>query len=387
MTLLYHTYEREPSGALHCPGSGQRLLVRSGADGRFACEYSDPEISHVIETDRLPGGLYGGTVLIDWNVHEAVLGAGYGTWRRLTWFMLDALAVWLAETGSSDRQILALGGWLGGEWRAEAMFTCGWAEQGGASDRLAEPVAPWRPFPIDAPAPLWRFEPGLEGAREGRIAVVETEGDAFPLADPESPVAEQLADVPRFVGDDGTILFFHRVVPHVGPEYAPAIDYGLVGRDHGFYFRENSGHLSGVPIRLREAIGHTQPAIREELPRWWANSFARGGQPPPDRFRLHPVLREQLYFAGTEANALFARRRYEELPNMGSLEFDQHRRFGTSLGKIAQPPLSVGLPHAWIGFTPLLIRASEEGPCRRPSQLEEYIERRDRPHRSRSCFR
>ena len=160
----------------------------------------------------------------------------------------------------------------------------------------------------------------------------------LPVADLRVPIDRQLADVPRFVGTDGSILFFHRVFPHSGPEYAPAMHYGLVGNDYAFYFHEGHGFLIDTPIALRSAGAAYPPRLRERVP-----DHHRQFLSVQDRWRLHPALREQLFFAGAEAYALFFDRPRKTWPMMRSVEHAQDKLFGDNLSQIYDAPISVGL--------------------------------------------
>ena len=158
------------------------------------------------------------------------------------------------------------------------------------------------------------------------------EGD-LPLLDARTPVDRQLWDVPRFVGSDGTILFFHRVCPHSGPEYSPSMEYGLVGSDYAFYFHAGHGTLRDTPIALRPGRPPYPARLRQR-----ESEFLKGF----DRWSLHPALREQQFFAGAEAYALFFSKPRETWPAMRSIEHDQEMHFGYHLGEISDAPISVG---------------------------------------------
>jgi hypothetical protein len=234
------------------------------------------------------------------------------------------------------------------------MSSC-WFDEGGR-DRLIEEVRPYPIQPLGVAAPIWRYEPGLEGAREGRIAILDEPEDGLPLADLSRPVAEQLAQVPRFVATDGTIFFFHRVVPHVGPEYAPGIDHGLATQDFAFYFIGGHGSLRGKPIRLRPGASPRQAVVQEAVPDYMQHHLGLNAR----RDRLHPMLREQQYFAGSEAQALFFDVPSAQYPTMRSLEHDQAHRFGYTLATISEPPMSVGLTFSQLTALPRLSSEPDE---------------------------
>lgn len=354
---LYSTYDREPCGGLYCLATGQRLLIRKRRSTNIDCEYLDSEIGLRFSVRLLDkGNYYGKVALVDWNDRTArSVRESYGAWRRITWFLLDAILVWLIEEKRDQHTVLILGGWLNGEWQTKGRFTSSWYDGGTHRDRLAEEVHPYAPFPLDRPAPKWRFERGLAGAREGRISCKD-EDERFDFADIRVPVAEQLSEVPRFLADDGTILFFHRVVPHSGPEYSPSMQYGLATLDYAFYFNTTGGTLTGKPMKLRDNAVPAQALIRAERSRHWPERFG----PQPDSWRLHPDLREQQYFAGAEAYALSFGTPLEQFPEMRSIEHDQPKHFGPSLGEISSAPMSVGLPSTHLGSLPRLSTETDE---------------------------
>lgn len=343
MDLLFHAYEREAGGALHYVATGQRLVPLSVVTDGVLFEYRDRDISIPVSvwlqnSRPAPSPAYAGNdAVVDWNLqqHAAVKG-DYGLWRRLTWFLLDALLVWLIAERGSKRGVLVLGGWFNGRWLMKGRFVSGGYRPDRGADSLAEDVPP---YDLVAPAmapPIWRFEPGLPGAREGRLAVVSRDGD-LPVLDDRVPLDRQLADVPRLVGSDGSMLFFHRVVPHIGPDYAPGMDYGLIARDYAFYFGAGHGLLMDVPIALRPGAVPYPPRLREQLPEYLKGRWSG------NRWRSHPVLREQQFFAGAEAYALFFGIPSATWPTMRSVEHGQEMQFGFNFGEISEPPISVGL--------------------------------------------
>jgi hypothetical protein len=373
--LLYGVYERDSGGSLHHVQTGQRLVVRSIDGDRVLVEYRDREISVPVLV-RLTGSpapgtptYFGREALVDWNLPQHLqVKEDYSRWRRLTWFLLDALLVWLIEEGRPERSVLALGGWFNGRWLEKGRFLCGGSlpERGAAV--LAEEVPSYDPVALGMAPPSWHFEPGLPGAREGRLAVISRDGDV-PVIDLGVPIERQLSDVPRFVGSHGSILFFHRVIPHVGPEYAPGMAHGLVGKDYAFYFAANHGTPTDTPVALRPGGRPYPPRLREQLPEYLKGHWAG------DRWRLHPVLREEQYFVGAEAYALFFERPYETWPMMRSLEHDQKMPFGFHLGEIGEPPISVGL-RAGLRSWP---RLSSEPPEDGPQQVAPWWRRLVRP--------
>ena len=343
MDLLYGAYYREPGGALHHVATGQRLVPGAIATDRVLFEYRDREINRTVLVEltdsarRDPASSSGSDVVVDWNLRQhRWVKKDYGLWRRLTWFLLDALLVWLIEEVRPQRSVRVYGGWFNGSWLKRGRFFLSVAKRHIDADAIAEDIPPYDPVPLRTAAPHWRFEPGLPGAREGRIAV-KADNEELPVADRHVPVNQQLSEVPRFIGSDGSILFFHRVIPHTGPDYAPSMAYGLVGTDYAFYFSAAHAILLDIPIALRPGGARYPGRLREGVPDCLKPFTPRG------RWRLHPALREQLFFASAEANALMFEKREESRPIMRSIQHGQKMPFGYELGGISGPPISVGL--------------------------------------------
>ena len=343
VALLYGAYDREPGGALHHVATGQRLLPGQIVDDRVRFEYRDREINlplFVELTDspnRDPATGFGVDAVVDWNLDQHLsVKTQYGLWRRLTWFLLDALLVWLTEEGRPQRSVRVYGGWFNGSWLKRGRFFVSIAKPAVCADALLEEIPSYELVPLRTVSPRWRFDAGLPGAREGRIAVKPGNEDV-PVADLRVPVDQQLSDVPRFISDDGSILFFHRVIPHTGPDYAPSMAYGLVGTDYAFYFSARSVTLLDVPIAMRPGGAGYPPRLRERVPDFLDTRLPNG------RWRLHPVLREQLFFASAEANAVTFGKAHESWPRMRSVQHEQEMPFGYDLGAMSHPPISVGL--------------------------------------------
>ena len=343
MSLCYDTYAREPCGGFHSVATGQRLLIARARRDRLRCTYRDADTSLEIDINLLGSkSVHGQTALLDWNgpsLSEA--SKVYGLWRRTTWFLLDALLVWLIEEKRPQQTVLSLGGWFNGAWRTRGRLQSSWYDGGTRRDKLAEPVLPYAVYPLEATAPRWRYEPGAQGAVEGRIAVVEANGRQ--QADLSRSIAEQLSNVPRFVAEDGTIYFFHRVMPFGGPEYSPTVRHGLATPDFAWYFFQHGG-IDGEPIALRPDADLAQPLIRQVVDGW----------------RLHPSLREAQFFAGAEASALSFATPYDALPQMRALERDVGLPFHVGVDRISAPPMSVGLPPTQLASWPRLSTEADE---------------------------
>lgn len=337
MSLLYDTYLNEEGRHLHSVATGQHLSVVRDQGDRVRFAYEDALVSLDIDVELLgPGKWQGPTALFDWNnpmMSEA--RQSYGLWRRTTWFMLDALLVWLIKADRPQRTVASIGAWLNGAWRTRGCLQSSWFNGGTHRDKLAEPVLPYAVYPLDGPAPNWRFEPGLQGAEEGRIATIELDGRQ--QADLSIAIAEQLANVPRFVASDGTIYFFHRVTPFGGPEYSPTIRHGIATLDYAWYIFKH-GAVDGELIPLRAFSDIPQPLLKQHS----------------GEHRLHPILREAQFFAGAEAAALSFDTPFEALPKMRAIERNVTMEFHVGVDRINDPPMSVGLPSTMLSSWPVL---------------------------------
>jgi hypothetical protein len=357
--LLYGVYERRDDGSLHLLASGQSLTPLAGGGDEWRFRYSDPEMELEFSvTLLLPSArtYFEQGALVDVRAPPyAALQRSYGAWRRTSWFLLDALLAWLEVSGKPHSAVVVHGGWIGGEWRDTVRLRSSMAHNRSAvRARLAEALTDYRPFPLDAAAPTWRWHEGLPGAREGWIATAPA-ADGSVLADLTVPGEVQLADVPRFVADDGSILFFHRVIPHQGPEYSPGMEYGLLSASHVHYFDATHGVLRGLPVARRPSVGNglLQKLAEERYVR------ADGSESPATFPLLHPTLREAQFFAGAEAYGLRFGTSVEDMPYMADLEYGQKMHFGFRLGDIAQAPISVGLPWPHLQSWPRLGREGQ----------------------------
>ncbi len=167
MDLLYELYAEEPGEALHQVWTGQRLIPVRRGDG-YVFHYRDSEIEHRIRVDRRArhariGSAQREVLLEDFEVdwlaprHRAI-AERYGAWRRLSWFLLDALAVWLRPRHPRLSAIRLRGGWQGGRWVEPARLEIGAALPPVGIERLVRPLGRYTPFPLDCAAPRWRLQ-------------------------------------------------------------------------------------------------------------------------------------------------------------------------------------------------------------------------------------
>lgn len=273
--------------------TGQRLHVLKAGDDVFCINYEDQEITEELEgrfeTFRFGSGLArktGQWLRFNWPL-SSLVRAHYGRWRRLTFFLLDAVPA-LLEHRWPERvsNVRLFGGWFNGEWNESGWFRANRLTPqtllcGSKSACL---------FPLAATAPLWRYELGKAGRLQAAIKVQAHEPFAMlPLADATVPIADQLANVPRCLSSNGDCLFFSRVISFQGPDYRPGICHGFV--TDGFIFELMDYHSVPIaaPIR-RQAERRFDEALEWET----------DGLSP--RARLHPPYCERLLFAGVDAH-------------------------------------------------------------------------------------
>ena len=231
--LLFGAYRREGDGRLVLailpqaePAIGLHLIRRDGECLHFRYQDQDCSVDFVALSNR-------------WGLPRApeknrrltiVLGPGnagavthdYGLWRRLTWFLLDALLTWMAldsyDPPADEFEIKIVGGWRSSGWDPQVLLSVfHFSESGHDAGRV--PARLPLQFPLRAKAPSARFLPGCSVTASLTPDMVRgMTRDAF---------GDALGRVPRFELNDGSVLFFSEVRPHVGPEYAPGSSIGF----------------------------------------------------------------------------------------------------------------------------------------------------------------
>lgn len=329
--VLEDCYDRLP-GQLICRWTGQRLLVISTTQERIRIRYEDGEVAEELEgrfeTFRMGSGgrNHGRRLQFTWE-RGSLVRASYGRWRRIIFFLLDAvMAHFENEEAGPMSDASFFGGWFNGHWdeggwyrairRTPRRFLC---------DIAAVP-----PIPLDMLPAIWRYEPGEGGKHEGVIKVQKTEPFAMlPLSDEAISVAEQVADVPRCVASNGEILFFHKVIPFQGPEYAPGVRHGFATDGFVFTLMDFHGGPAAAPIR-REAERQASEALV-----WEANSSSPSAE-------LHPVFLERLLFAGVDAYTAMRDELDRSRPTMVDPEHGQAAAFFPRWNHQSRAPFRAG---------------------------------------------
>jgi hypothetical protein len=273
--------------------TGQSItLIDKGAQGALGFEYADAEVTvpFYVKLEDSVG-------IIDFAHPETrVIARNYGLWRRMTYFLLDALVVWLfpptAEYSGPHRRIDAIGGWRNGAWDPLATLQAAivWSKPENAH---AAPKAEAHVLcPLDAKPLAWTYvEPKHIEAKIELGAVPNSDGIQV-LASIEA-LELKLAGAPRFVREDRGAFLYHSCVNmnfHRGEDYDPIPFYGYANRDVAFTIGGQTAYglgLSSVtePILLRPDV-----AFETCFTRWLQIGSSA-------YFALSPALLEEFIFA------------------------------------------------------------------------------------------
>ncbi|MBX7496916.1 hypothetical protein K3172_13720 [Qipengyuania sp. 6B39] len=341
-TLLFGAY-RGTADDLELVATGQRLTL-ARRDGDFLhCTYSDGELdlaSRARETLRNPDP---GRVSAELTVGFGPENAGavlqeYGLWRRLSWFLLEALLVRLAIEHEgrhfSQLEVRLDGGWLSTGWSDRVRLQIH-AFNLHESSRLVGPQPSGLLTPRDRPVPSARLLRGTSPTAEvTREMAVSAGADG---------IAGLLEHVPRYELSDGTVLFFSQVNPHSGPEYAPSLTVGMFTDGALLCAAYVHGTYSGVPVAL---AGDPAALVRTAEGR----SYGPEGGMIPTRVPLASLI-EQQFYARLAAAEVTRPADYRARPQMTHPEFpDQTIAFGIGQATCGCLPYAIGLGNGPRGF-------------------------------------
>lgn len=336
--LLFGVYETPEDHTLRLAATGQTLKVCAMDSETISVAYSDAEVSLDLE-GIFPASNQEGQnprwprITFDLRGDDCdAFHQSYGLWRRVSWFLLDAMIAWCEIAEMPHCRIDILGGWLAGSWSDSVYIELSNSRNDGPEPRFIVWELPtYAPTPLDRPAPVWRFHQGRVQSCEVHLAQ-RAGAHGFPILDDAVPFSEQIGDVPRFVCNDGTVLFFSKVIERTGPEYAR---WG------------EAGFAILLPDYVLYLAGGRDPAVRRvECPRYPAH--ITDGQKhdwtwSQQRF-LHPLLREEWFFAVLEANALTRAIPRDSLPGMASPDGELSCKAGAPSFDAYLAPISIGLP-------------------------------------------
>lgn len=276
--------------ALELVATGQRLTFDRREQEYLYFHYDDGDASfglRVIEqlgSHMTPSG-NGANLRLGFgprNVPEVM--RDYGLWRRVSWFLVEALLVRQALQRRTEPPIggsvSIAGGWLSDRWSERVIIRAG-ALAANADRWLVGPVvsAPLYPFGRDGLAA--RYHPGTSPTAQISPAAASSMN--------AQALDEALRTVPRYVLNDGTVVFFSQVDPHVGPDYAPGQTAGMLYDEALLFFSPRHGLMRGEPMAVTgNPTRFQRPAERKSY------------GPGPDRRAVKlptAELLEQMFFA------------------------------------------------------------------------------------------
>lgn len=255
----------------------------AGPNHRF--RYRDPDV----DTPIVVSVIGETTLQVDFNTpHMRVVADDYALWRRLVFFLPDALPVWLCE--AADGHIVRLvGGWQNAAWKPSFTLTSitGHVDLVSGTNRNASPwIGRINLFPLDSRPLTWHY---VAPPSVAPVVDLKTIPGAVPRLDKSVTLESQLVHAPRFVRQDGNAALFHQkiVQSFVREDHYPLPYYGYVNRQVAFTFSASS--WLGISRNVQPTlVGADTPAgYFEEFRSTPAGLFA---DPSLD-------LREELLFA------------------------------------------------------------------------------------------
>ena len=214
-----------------------------GSDHVF--RYRDPDVDTSVVVSVI-----GSTMLqVDFNGHlMREVADDYALWRRLAFFLPDALPVWFCDTATAHT-VRLVGGWQNAIWKRSFILTSivTHVDAVFGANRSAPPwVDRLDLFPIDSRSRTWHYVAPQTVAPAVELKTVPGE---VPRLDRTVPLELQLANAPRFVRQDGNAALFlqHVSAAYRREDYAPMPRYGYVNRKVVFGFSAcSSGILRGA---------------------------------------------------------------------------------------------------------------------------------------------
>lgn len=207
----------------------------AGPDHHF--RYRDPDV----DTSIVVSVIGETTFQVDFNGrHMRDVANDYALWRRLAFFLPDALPVWFNDAPSWSA-VRLLGGWQNASWQSSFGLTSTVTHTDpvfGTNRSAPRWVDQLDLFPIDARPFTWHYV-----APETVAPVIElkTIAGEVPRLDRTVPLEAQLANAPRFVRQDGNAALFlqHVGAAYIHEDYTPMVRYGYVNRKVVFGFSAN----------------------------------------------------------------------------------------------------------------------------------------------------
>lgn len=260
-------------------------LTRTSAGPEHHFRYRDPDLDASIVVSVIGES----TLEVDFNNrHMRDVADDYALWRRLAFFLPDALPVWLCDAAGSHL-VRLLGGWQNAVWKPSFALTSttGHVDLVSGTGRNAPH---WSEritlFPLDSGPLTWHYVAPLSVAP---VVELKTIPGAVPRLDKSVSLESQLVHAPRFVRQDGNAALFHQKIVQnfMREDHYPEPYYGYVNRKAAFTFCSSS--WLGISRSVQPAlVGADTPAgYFEEFRSTPAGLFAD----------LSLDLREELLFA------------------------------------------------------------------------------------------
>ena len=276
--LHFGAYRGTPD-ALELVATGQRLTLERRRGDFLHFIYEDREIDlHFRVRERVyvyaKSGAPSASLIMGFGPENASAAMReYGLWRRVSWFLLEALLVRLAiqHEGQdfSQLEVRIDGGWLSSGWTDRVRLSVH-AFNLYENARLVGPQPSEMLTSRDRQVPSACLFPGSAPTAELTREMAVSAGS--------KAIVGALKRVPRYELSDGTVLFFSKVNPHSGPEYTPNLTIGMLyedilvctGRLHGSYQNEPVSFEDDAAILVRSAeakgFGVNRTAIPETTP-------------------------------------------------------------------------------------------------------------------------
>jgi len=265
------------------------LLNDTGISRNF--QYEDLEINFGFTAQKI-----GNSFLVEFRSVDGTPPLSYGLWRRLVFFLIDALSVWNYMHQSKGEHFYRTdfkGGWNNGVWKDEAILQAVLVNTSSADlsqdsfnvtrDRSQ------RLFPLDATPQEWAYSKGQ--APEGETALT---------LDDITPIKTQLTGLPYFFRRDLRSFIFMRYVEtnfHRGEDYSPTPYYGYVHEGSAFTMRAHS--VYGVDS-FADWMPHSTLNADDPI---WPKDY-KGNNVDAGTFDLSIPLKEELIFALFDINGL-----------------------------------------------------------------------------------
>jgi len=233
--------------------------------------------------------------VMNWSCPELEEAAKcYGLWRRMTYFLLDSLMVWLypqVDGKSEDytQRVDILGSWRNGAWFPNSMLQSVLVRPEGITPNQERQTTAHPMCSLEALPSKWRYiQPRrLETAVE---LVTRDIFDGIPVLDCTKKIYLQLCGAPRFEQDNTHAVLYHREIIvhfHRGEDYDPSPKYGYLNNSVGFSFIPS-------PIYGLDFHQYSEPFIRNKNDSY--KQFFKINE-SSSRIELTKLMKEELFFA------------------------------------------------------------------------------------------